>query len=687
MLREKFETGGNMISKKCFKGYNLILFLVMLVTVFCVTGEYRSVYAASADVVISSGSVTQGGEIDVVVTITADSDIGAYDFYLEYDAEILEAVSGFDGGGGGRIQLMNYAQDANGIKTVNVTVKFKAKAPGTTEIKYVTLKDDNGVIDFDTIDNMSVSATNGSVTVNAPVQASSNNNLSSMTVAAVRADGSTYNVALTPGFSKDVTTYNIEVEEGVTKLVISANTEDSKARIKTEWANLDPGENTTKVIVTAENGERKQYTIYTKVPGTIENTTPPSDVPVTVNIGGIDYFIGDINDAVALPEGFEPFEYNYEGKTIIAARGLVKNLIVMYVTNGDGSAGSLYIYNEEKKTFYRMVNIQITQKMYTIVEPPEDIVIPEGFSECTLNVGEDSFQAWKSNESENLYIIYAMNWNGESGLYYYDAGEKQVLKYVELSAEADVTVSDYNSLLAENESLSAELANAKASGADSEKTKLYKIISLGCGALSIVLLVILIIVLITRTTDEGDEHSDEDEPEEDSEEESEESESGEKTEDSQSEEKSEDSESEEKTEDSQSEEKSEEEEPEEETEENELDNIVLSEEQEDVLMGFEENITDDMEVNTEFEDTATAEETEESEETRENCNTEKEDEIKNTEDDYVEYTVDLSFDENEKEEPDKKKKVAEILDDEKTSIAKDDIDMVIDELFDDLFGE
>lgn len=683
MFRVKFETGGNMISKKCFKGYNFILFLVMLVTAFCVTGGYHSVYAASADVVISSGSVTQGGEIDVVVTITADSNIGAYDFYLEYDAEILEAVSGFDGGGGGRIQLMNYAQDTNGIKTVKVTVKFKAKAPGTTEIKYLALKDDNGVIDFDTVDNMSVSATNGSVTVNPPVQASSNNNLSSMTVAAVRADGSTYNVALTPGFSKDVTTYNIEVEEGVTKLVISANTEDSKASIKTEWANLDPGENTTKVIVTAENGERKQYTIYTKVPGTTENTTPPSDEPVTVNIGGTDYFIGDINDAVALPEGFEPFEYNYEGKTIIAARGLVKNLIVMYVTNGDGSAGSLYIYNEEKKTFYRMVNIQITQKMYTIVETPEDVVIPEGYSECTLNMGDDSFPAWRSNDSENLYLLYAMNWNGESGLYFYDSEEKQMLKYVELSAEAGVTISDYNSLLAENESLRAELSDVKSSGTDSEKTKLYKIISLGCGALSIVLLGILIVVLVTRTTEESDEDNgeddEEDEPEEDFEEEAEENESEIKTEENETEAETEEAEEE------KAEEETEEEKAEEESEEEGPEDIVLSEEQEDVLMGFEENIADEPEVNSESEDTATAEETEESENIKEARRTEEE--IKNTEDDYVEYTVDLSFDENDKEEPDKKKKVAEILDDEKTSIAKDDIDMVIDELFDDLFGE
>lgn len=753
-----------MIEKKRYKAYQLLVFLVLLIITFFALGAGNNIFAANASINISTETATQGGDVVITVTINADSSIGAYDFYLEYDPDILEAVSGYTGGGGGRVEIMYWSPTSDGNKTISVPITFKAKAPGTSEIKYVTLNQNNGVIDFDTEENMALTAKDGSVTVKAPVVASGNNNLSSLTVAAVKSDGSSYDVNLTPGFSKDVTSYNIQAEEGVVKLAITAKAEDAKASVKVEWANLDPGENTTKVIVTAENGSTKQYKIYTRVP-VPETTTPAPEETITVDIGGVQHYIEDIDDAVTLPEGFETEEYDYKGETVIVGKGLSKELIVMYVTNGDGSAGSLYIYNETKDTFYPMINIEMTQKLYTVVEMPDDASVPAGFDECTVNVGEMSFQGWKNKDIEGIYLVYAMNWDGQAGFYFYDEVEKQMIKYFDTSVEAGATLDSYNELLKENEKLKDDIEKLQneqstqgmTGGNDNDdKAELYKYIAIGCGV-AVIILIGVIIVLLTKNKD--DEENDETDIKENDEENGtvEEAASEETTEEAvlgdvateeavTGETASEEIIEEETT----SEAIISEESPSEETEENsseeahtEQTSREVTEVFRDILFGgklkeevseeitpeapiLEETVTTETEVDmaepeevkqeeatveeikmeeAAIEETAIIEEatiegteTEKSEieevateepETEETVTEESVTEVIEPENTVTEEPV---AEENGREEhitpaEEKKRKVVEILNDEESSINKEDMDFVIDELFDELFGE
>ena len=487
-----------------------VVSIIVILAMFILMGKNNVVYAASATVSISSATVTQGQEVKVNVTINADANIGAYNFYLEYDANVLEAVSGFEGGGGGRIQLIYDVPDATSIsKSLTKTITFKAIAPGTSSIKYVCISADDGVIDYDTIENMAVTANNGSVTVNAPVVASKNNNLSSMSVAAVRADGSSYDVPLSPGFSKDVTKYNITVEEGVTKLVIAAKTEDAKSTIYIQWANLDPGENTTKVIVTAENGSKKEYIIYTKVP-VAETTTPAPAEPIKTVVDGVEYFVENINDAVVLPEGFEAFEYDFNGETVVAGKGLVKNLIVMYLTSGTGEAGKLHIYDEVNKSFYPMVNVAMSQKLYTIVKAPQELVIPEGFEESIITIDGVELEGWQTSEIEGIYLVYAMNWDGKAGLYYYDTSESQMIKYFDSSVEVGVGIDDYNSLVSENESLKNDIAKLESSKSedDTAKVLLYKYIIFVALSLIVILIGVIIVLLLKKKKDDVETEED-----------------------------------------------------------------------------------------------------------------------------------------------------------------------------------
>ena len=494
-----------MQSRKFVNKLKSVVSIIVIMAMFILMGRNNVVYASSATVTISSATVTQGQEFKVNVDISADANIGAYNFYLEYDASVLQAVSGFEGGGGGRIQLIYDVPDSSSIsKKLTKTVTFKAIGPGTSAIKYVCISGDDGVIDYDTVDNMSVTPKNGSITVNAPVVASKNNNLSSMSIAAVREDGSSYDVTLSPAFSKDVTKYNISVEQGVTDLVVSAKTEDTKAKINVQWPNLDPGDNTTKVIVTAEDGSKKEYVIYTKVP--VEETTPPMpEDPITTVIDGTEYYVGNINDSVTLPEGFESFEYNYNGKTVVAGKGLVKDLIVMYLTSGTGEAGKLYIYDEAANSFYPMVNITMSQKLYTIVKAPEELVVPVGYNESVITIDGVEFTGWQISELEGIYLVYAMNWEGQAGLYYYDIAESQMMKYFDSSVEVGVELDDYNSLVSENESLKDDIAKLKETNVDGGKVLLYKYVIFIALFLVVILIGVIIVLVVKKNKDDADD--------------------------------------------------------------------------------------------------------------------------------------------------------------------------------------
>ena len=73
-----------------------VVSIIVILAMFILMGKNNVVYAASATVSISSATVTQGQEVKVNVTINADANIGAYNFYLEYDANVIVLVSDFE---------------------------------------------------------------------------------------------------------------------------------------------------------------------------------------------------------------------------------------------------------------------------------------------------------------------------------------------------------------------------------------------------------------------------------------------------------------------------------------------------------------------------------------------------------------------------------------------------------------
>lgn len=181
-------------------------------------------------------------------------------------------------------------------KTINIT------NPPSTNNNLSSLTVSNGSLNFNknntsytvnvdaniTNINISASAEDGGASVTGTGNKSLNygNNHFSIVVTAPSGDKKTYNInvirkdnrsgnnrlasmtvnggELKPGFSPNTESYNLSVPFSVNNLNIKANPEDNKAKVSIQnQDNLVAEETTTvKVVVTAENGSSRTYTIY-----------------------------------------------------------------------------------------------------------------------------------------------------------------------------------------------------------------------------------------------------------------------------------------------------------------------------------------------------------------------------------------------------------------------------------------
>lgn len=495
----------------------LICFLTLLMN--------KGVYAADFNAAVSSAAVTQGDTVTVTVTFSSNANIGAYAMRLTYDPGILEYSSGADGGGGGTLQFYN---DYVNSTSKSYTISFQAKAAGTSALSLEAIS-----VPCDTDANdMTVKASGGSVTVAAPAAYSSNNNLAALNVALVYSDGTTQSASLSPAFSADITSYHLSVGENVERLSLDASAADGKAAVNVSGTRMDPGSNTTTISVTAENGDVKKYVIYTEKaqaattqpetttePQTTaepETTTEPqttvpedqnTENPLEVEINGSKYIVTSIPEGTDIPEGYETVQIDYKGVQITALQGLSTNLQLLYLVNAETKEGDFYIYSKEMDSYALFICLTVRQHMYAVLDIPENVTLPYGgkigseYKLTTIEINGKTAQAL-AFDAEGMYLVYAMNWNGDYNLYFYDSKEGTMLRYV------------YSEL--EKNPGAVQQASADTSLSDNEKKALQQ--SIDMRNLLIIILIVVIIfltgaILITaimiRKQKHGEEEDDE----------------------------------------------------------------------------------------------------------------------------------------------------------------------------------
>ena len=426
--------------------------VVTLLTVLL--GQTVTAYAASGKITFSDPSVTVGNQVSVTMKI-ASSDgtaLGASDVRLQYDSSALEFVSGTSANGGaGSIRVLG-AMEAQGQTTFSFTLKFKALKAGTTTIKVTSQE----VYDTDS-QVVSISHVGSSaVKVNAPATYSKEASLASLNISPGE---------LSPAFSPDVTEYTASVSGNVEKITVSAPAKDSKASVAVSGSEgLQVGENTVTCRVTAEDGETvKTYTILvTRSEETQAETTEPAGTAAAggnaSNVEEGNWTVADTFDASMLPEGFTATEYTYDGTNIMAGMDSLGN-ILLYMTNENGE-GDFFLYDPNTNILSPYVTVSMAERSIIVLPPediPEDTKLPDGFAECTIDIGEHTVHGWiwKDNggETPEYCVVYGQNENGERNFYRYDQKEMTFQRYfrdpdaADLRSRFDAVAKDYNSLL------------------------------------------------------------------------------------------------------------------------------------------------------------------------------------------------------------------------------------------------
>lgn len=472
----------NKYMKKLAAGLLAFALMVMLLPAGVVVS-----FAASGKLSFSDPTVSVGDQISVTMKIAADAALGSSDVMLQYDADALEFVSGTNSNGGaGSVRVIGSAEAAD-QKTFSFTLKFNALKAGTSSI---TVKSQE-VYDADskavTLNHIGSS----SVKINAADTSSRDASLASLTISPG---------TLKPAFSADTTEYTAAVPSDVTSITVSAPAKDGGAKVTVSGNDdLQDGENTITCTVTAEDGETtKTYTIVvTKSDDAAASAGETDSDSAETNAGVVgedgNWTVADTFDDSELPSGFTATEIEYEGRTVKAATD-DSGMTLLYMTDDSGN-GDFFVYNSETGALSAYVVVKMAEKTAektVVVLPPECIpegtALPDGFAECTIDIGDHTVHGWiwkDSGDSAPEYcIVYGRNENGEEGFYRYDQKEMTLQRYFQDPDAADArskylkVAEDYNSLLKDYE--------------------IRGMFVIGLFALSILLVIIIIVLLLRK---------------------------------------------------------------------------------------------------------------------------------------------------------------------------------------------
>lgn len=383
--------------KKIIKGLFIVLFGLLISIV-----DPNELLAASASVNVSSSSskIVVGKTFTVTIKISSSKALGSWDLFPSYDTSKFKLISG-------KSHIAGFADNKN-TKSVKYTYTFKAISTGSGKISAKI----NYIYGFDE-KQMSVSTSSKTVSVITQSQLeasySKNNDLKSLKV-----EGLT----LSPKFDDDTLKYTVNAGANTNSIVIKATAEDSRSKISgTGKKNVSEGENKFKIVVTAQNGSTKTYTL-------IVNVTDPNPIEVVIN--DKKYTIVKRAANIEKVEDFVSKTITINKQSIPALFNKDNNLTLVGLKDSEGDI-NLFIYNEEDNSYKPFNDITLSKMRILPLSMDKKI---DDYKNETIQIDEISVEAL--NVNDHIYIIKAKDLNTtEEDYYFYDKDNNTVIKYYE----------------------------------------------------------------------------------------------------------------------------------------------------------------------------------------------------------------------------------------------------------------
>ena len=354
-------------------------------------------YAAGMSVSAGQSTVSVGRTVAFTITVPAGSE--AWTYSVAYSANLtLES---------GDLAPMGFEGDNRTNQLV-----FRANDTGTGSVWISAGSYCVSGVDYDASGSASVSIVSASTpddsepdyTPSTPGK-SGNNALSALTVSAG---------TLTPAFDPAVTEYTLSLPQGTEKLTLTATPSDSNATVQGDGElTLREGENTLPLVVTAENGDTKTYTVTAKV----------AQAPTLfLSFSGAKLGVVKDVEGVTPPTGFTAAEpVSQGGDTLplwVDANG--KHTLV-YLVDEKGVAG-FYLYSRTEGVLspYLPLAYGGTTYIYTGI-PSEKASVP-GLKAATVEAFSQTLSGWRYEDAalSDFVVLYLMDDGGQYGYYTYD---------------------------------------------------------------------------------------------------------------------------------------------------------------------------------------------------------------------------------------------------------------------------
>lgn len=362
----------------------------------------NGVFASSFSISTTSKSVTVGSS--TTLTIKASEMAGKF------------TISTSDS------SVVGISSSSEWIDNASKGIKLTAKKIGSAKITVtpVDVTDYNGKT---ITGSKTVTITVNAKPVSKPKVKSSNSYLSSLTIDGYQLDGK---------FDKETLEYSVTVKEGTEKIKINAQKADSNAKVTgTGEVSVTEGLNTFSIVVTAENGSKRTYTL---------KVTVKEYAPINVNVLDKEYSV--VRKRKGLPEiseYFTPKDIKIGEDTI---EGYYNETLDYQLVGLKDSAGKIayYIYKDGKYSLYneqvfngkvlRVLDKEITGGYKKTSFKYNDTEI-NSYQEVKMDIIKNTY-ALDNNEikGNNFYLFYAINVEtGKEELYQYDSVEKTVQRY------------------------------------------------------------------------------------------------------------------------------------------------------------------------------------------------------------------------------------------------------------------
>lgn len=400
---------------KHFRKFSLSLLLTGAMLLCLVQTSFADGISVSA----GQGSVSVGKTVAFSITVPSGSEAWTYSVSWSGNLTLESgdtAPMGFEGDS--RTNQLVFRANSTGTGSVWISagsyciagVDYDASGSASVTIVAADKPDDSEPAPAPTPSGGDSSTGN-----NPGVSLSSNNALSSLTVSAG---------TLTPAFDPAITEYTLSLPSQSDRLTITANPSDSRATVQGDGdISLQDGETSLSVVVTAEDGSAKAYTITVQV----------AQAPTLF----LDYNgqrLGVVKDVsqVTPPAGFAPAEpITYSGDTLPIWTDVSGKRTLVYLMDEKTSAQGFYLFSQATGVQSPYLPILCGSVTYIYTDIPKELSSVPGLTPATVKAFGQALNGWTYNDAslKDFCVLYLMDDAGSYGYYTYDSRAETLQRF------------------------------------------------------------------------------------------------------------------------------------------------------------------------------------------------------------------------------------------------------------------